>query len=413
MKRVETMRVTALVPTFNRSGFLKESLLSLLRQTRVPDEIIVIDDGSTDDTAQVVSSFGSQARYIRKVNGGKSSALNLGLKQATGDLIYILDDDDIAADDAIELMAEVLENRPEYGFVYGGFDVFSVSASGDIAKETRAQPPADEGLHLSLLHHNRIVVPSLMVRKICYQRVGPFNESFVRSQDYEMLLRLVRIYRAKRLDYILSHVRAHTGIRGSASVQVAATNSYEAWRYFDTKAITTIYNSYSLKEFLPQPVATLSNQDRFTALLQRCVIVGRKRLWNLATNDLKEACDLASQFKIHELTPRQSLILQRLFDTSSYGLHDLAAANDFRSVLLGIQDPALSKQIRAALSIPLRKQIQEAVHTRATRTFAYLGACFLCLFPWGGRGINRLGNYALEGIARMRSSRPQSEAVST
>ena len=134
--------VTALVPTFNRSNFLKEALLSLLKQTMLPDEIIVIDDGSSDDTAQVVASFGSQVRYIHKANGGKSSALNVGLQQASGDFIYILDDDDIAATDAIERMAEVLQKNPEYGFVYGEFDVFTTSDSGAISTETRAQPPS-------------------------------------------------------------------------------------------------------------------------------------------------------------------------------------------------------------------------------------------------------------------------------
>lgn len=404
--------VTALVPTFNRSNFLKEALLSLLKQTMLPDEIIVIDDGSIDDTARVVASFGSQVKYIHKANGGKSSALNLGLEHASGDFIYILDDDDIAADDAIERMTEVLQKNPEYGFVYGEFDVFTTSDSGAISIETRAQPPSDEELYLALMHHNRIVVPSMLVRKTCYEHVGPFDEAFVRSQDYEMLLRLVRVFKGKRLGHILSHVRQHAGIRGSNSVQVAAKDSYDAWRDFDSRAITTIYNSYALKEFLPQPVTSLSNQDRFTALLQRCVIVGRKRLWSFATNDLREACALASQFGIHNLTPRQSLILQRLFDTSSHGLHDFASANDFRSVLLNITDPTLSKQIREALSVPLRKQIQDAVHTKATRTFAYLGACFLFLFPWGGKGINYLGNLALKKIDQTRSARLKSQHTS-
>ena len=402
------MRVTALVPTFNRCGFLKEALMSLLRQTLPPDEIIVIDDGSTDDTAQVVASFGPSVRYEYKVNGGKSSALNLGLEQASGELIYILDDDDIAADDAVERMSEALGNHPECGFVYGEYDAFTVSDSGAISIEERAKPFGDEELCLALMHHNRLVGPSMMVRKSCYERVGPFNEAFIRSQDYEMLLRLVRVFKGKRLNCVLSHVRQHTGIRGSVAAPVAAKDSYAAWRDFDGRAISEVYSSYDLKEFLPQPISQLSNQDRFTALLQRCVIVGRKKLWNLATNDLREACTLAWKLDIHELTPAQSLILRRLFDTSSHALHDLAAADDFRSVLLSISNPTLANQIRAALISPILEQVQDSLRLRAARTSIYLIACLLFLSPLG-LGINHLGDRALKKIDQTRSARLKSE----
>jgi glycosyltransferase involved in cell wall biosynthesis len=402
------MRVTALVPTFNRSGFLKEALSSLLRQTLPPDEIIVIDDGSTDDTAQVVASFAPAVRYISKVNGGKSSALNLGLEQASGELIYILDDDDIAADDALERMSEALSNNPEFGFVYAEFDTFRVSDTGVTSWETRAQPPGDDELYLTLMHHNRIVPPSMLVRKSCFDHVGPFNEDFIRSQDYEMLLRLVRVFKGKRLNCILSHIRHHTGMRGTAAVPLAAKDSYTAWRDFDTRAISAVYHSYDLKEFLPQPVTVLSNQDRFTALLQRCVIVGRKKLWNLATNDLREACDLATRLDIGELTPAQSLILRRLFDISSHALHDLAAAEDFRSVLLSIRNPTLANQIRAALISPILEQVQDSLRLRAARTSLYLIACLLFLSPLG-LGINHLGDKALKKIDQTRSAKLKSE----
>lgn len=402
------MRVSALVPTFNRSEFLREALSSLLRQTLPPDEIIVIDDGSVDDTSQVAASFAPAVKYVYKANGGKSSALNLGLAQATGELIYILDDDDIAAEDAIQRMSQVLEDEPEYGFVYGEFDVFKVSDSGVVSWETRAQPPGDKELYLSLMHHNRIVPPSMLVRRSCFEHVGPFNEAFVRSQDYEMLLRLVRAFKGKRLNHILSHIRQHGGIRGSVAVPVEAKDSYSAWKSFDARAISAVYCSYELKEFLPQPVTVLSDQDRFTALLQRCVIVGRKTLWDFATNDLREACDLASQLKIRELTPAQSLILQRLFDTSSHALHDLAAADNFRAVLLSIGNPTLANQIRAALISPILEQVQESLRLRAARTSIYLVACLLFLSPLG-LGISHLGDRALKKIDQTRSARLKSE----
>jgi hypothetical protein len=394
--------VTAFIPTFNRSAFLKEALSSLLRQTRCPDEIIVIDDGSTDDTAQVVASFRPQVGYVRKVNGGKSSALNLGLQHSSHELIYILDDDDIATDDAIERMADALQNNPEYGFAYGGYNAFTVLNSGTVSIEARTPQPADdEELPIVLMHRDLILQPGMLVRKSCYEQVGPFNEEFVRSQDYEMLLRLVRQFKGRRLDGIVFHQRQHPGIRGPAAMPIEVHNRHVAWRHFDTKIFSAIYNSYALNEFLPRPATTLNSVEQITALLQRCVIVGRKRLWHFASNDLREACAVASQAGIHHLTPRQSVILQRMFDRCS-GLHDLAAGDEFRSTLLGISDPTLSKQIRAALSQPLRSQIRDAVRNRAARTSLYLIACLLCLSPSGWVGISHLGNLALKIINRVR-----------
>jgi glycosyltransferase involved in cell wall biosynthesis len=395
--------VTAFIPTFNRSLFLKEALSSLLQQTRRPDEIIVIDDGSTDDTAQVVASFGPQVEYVRKANGGKSSALNLGLERSSHEFIYILDDDDIAEHDAIERMAVALQNNPEYGFAYAGYDAFTVLDSGKVSIEARTpQPPDDEELPIVLMHRNLILQPCMLVRKSCYEQVGPFNEEFVRSQDYEMLLRLVREFKGKRLDGLVFHQRQHSGMRGSAAMPIGVQDRTRTWRDFNTKIFSSIYASYSLSEYLPQPATTLSNEEHITALLQRCVIVGRKRLWHLASNDLREACAVASQVGIHKLTPGQSAILQKMFDPWSTGLHDLAAGSDFRSTLLRISDPALSKQIRAALSQPLPGQIRDAVRDRAARTSLYLIACLLCLSPSGGMGINHLGNLALKIINRLR-----------
>jgi glycosyltransferase involved in cell wall biosynthesis len=400
---MDRYRVTAFVPTFNRSVFLKEALSSLFRQTRRPDEIIVIDDGSTDDTAQVVASFGPQVTYVRKVNGGKSSALNLGLQHSSHELIYILDDDDIAADDAIERMAEALQNNPEYGFAYGGYNAFTVLNSGTVSTKARAPQPADdEELPIVLMHRCLIMQPSMLVRKSCYEHVGPFDEEFVRSQDYEMLLRLARRFKGKRLDGVVFHQRQHSGMRGTAAMPISAESRTTAWRDFNSKIFSSIYTSYSLNEYLSQPATTLSNEDRITALLQRCVIVGRQGLWNFASNDLRDACALASQVGIHDLTPRQSIILQRMFDPWSSSLHDLAAGGDFRSTLLGVSDPVISKQIRAALSQPLLDHIRDAVHNRAARTSLYLIACLLCLSPSGGMGINHLGNLVLKIINRAR-----------
>ena len=89
-------RVSVLMPTFNRGGMLSEALDSVLGQSIPPHQVVVIDDGSTDDTSERVARYGARIDYIRKDNGGKSSALNLGLTHVTGDYVWVFDDDDVA-----------------------------------------------------------------------------------------------------------------------------------------------------------------------------------------------------------------------------------------------------------------------------------------------------------------------------
>jgi glycosyltransferase involved in cell wall biosynthesis len=116
---VKAMTVSVIVPTFNRAHCIGECLESLLVQTVPPLEIVVIDDGSEDGTADVLARYGDRIRYVRKENGGKPRAVNLGLSLAQGALIWIFDDDDVALPDAIERRLEVLEAKPGIGFVYG------------------------------------------------------------------------------------------------------------------------------------------------------------------------------------------------------------------------------------------------------------------------------------------------------
>lgn len=389
--------VTAFIPTFNRVAYLKAAISSLLRQTLLPDEIIVVDDGSTDDTAQVVASFGLRIVYLRKTNGGKSSALNMGLQHASREFVYILDDDDVAAPEAIERLASTLKASPECGFAYAGHDAFQVTGSGEVLTETREpHPPDDEALSLVLMRQCLLYQSNMLVRKTCYEQVGPFNEEFIRSQDYEMLLRLVREFRGKRVDGIVFHQRKHAGVRGTSSLQIKRSNSATVQGSFDQKIFKAVYSNYALEEFLPGSHAPLSSQDQITALLERCVVVGRRELWTLAAQDLREIAAIASRSQIRELTLEQSHILQRMFDASSSSLWSLSSAGEFRAALDGITDPKLAKQIRAALGAPFTSHIRRSMKHKETKSVAYLTACSMYFSPSGGRLAHYLGNLALE-----------------
>ncbi len=100
--------VAIIVPTFNRARYLPECLDSLLAQTFPATQIVVVNDGSTDDTAQVVRPYLNRIAYVEKENGGKSTALNLVMRGIQSDYVWIFDDDDVALPDALEIHVAVL-----------------------------------------------------------------------------------------------------------------------------------------------------------------------------------------------------------------------------------------------------------------------------------------------------------------
>lgn len=116
--------VSVIIPTYNRAVLLSEAVNSVLLQTYQNIEIIVIDDGSTDNTTEVMASFGERVRYTRRANAGVNAARNLGLKQARGEFVALLDSDDLWARYKIELQVRLLRQFTDVGFTFSNFQIF-------------------------------------------------------------------------------------------------------------------------------------------------------------------------------------------------------------------------------------------------------------------------------------------------
>ena len=112
--------VTALIDTYNQSRFIEEAIDSVLAQDFPTNEmeILVVDDGSTDDTRERVAKYGERVRYIHKENGGQASAFNVGFAEARGDIIALLDGDDVWLPQKIRRVVEEFEKHPDAGLVY-------------------------------------------------------------------------------------------------------------------------------------------------------------------------------------------------------------------------------------------------------------------------------------------------------
>jgi len=115
--------VSVVIPTYNRAGEVSAAVASALSQTYRPIEVIVVDDGSTDDTEAEIRAFGREVVYIKQANGGAASARNRGVAEARGEFIALLDSDDVWYPWKIELQVATLERRPDVGMVWTDMDV--------------------------------------------------------------------------------------------------------------------------------------------------------------------------------------------------------------------------------------------------------------------------------------------------
>ncbi len=299
-----------LVPTYNRAHFLKECLDSIIAQTVPPNQIIVINDGSTDDTKAVLKPYLRRIEYLERRNGGKSSALNLGLSKVTGHYVWILDDDNVALPDALEHLVAKLEQEPELGFTYSGWYMAATRPEdGRIAPGVEVRLPAvpEEEMFIRLMETNFIPCP--LVRTSCYKKVGPFRTELVRSQDYDMALRLARHFRSAPVSGPTFYYRQHAGLRGSTADSFPAERNVLKWTEYDKIIFKELRGELDLGEYVPRRVdgerETLV--DRRRAYLQRMAIMASKGLYDEMLDDLRLA--LAEESDHRPLSSRERAIV--------------------------------------------------------------------------------------------------------
>lgn len=185
------------MPAYNAERFIAASIRSVLRQTYTDWELIVVDDGSTDETAEIVHRFCQEdprIKYFSQPNGGQSNARNAGIRQAQGRLIGFLDSDDLWDDEKLELQVARIEQEAADLVFSGGF----IFHDDNVADESVTFPVVcgrfDGARMFEILYaRNRISTLSVLVGKSALERVGCFDEAFKNvCEDYDLWLRLAR-----------------------------------------------------------------------------------------------------------------------------------------------------------------------------------------------------------------------------
>jgi glycosyltransferase involved in cell wall biosynthesis len=215
--------VGVIITTFNHARFLADAITSVLAQTRQPDKIIVVDDGSADDPTAVVADFPG-VRMIRQRNRGLAAARNTGLQNCATTHVVFLDADDRVLPTALEAGLACAAKRSECAFVYGGYRHISEDLGprgGD------SYYPIIGDAHLALLRGNRIAMhATVLYRRDCLMEVGGFNEALRRCEDYDLYLRIAQKYLISSHEAIVAEYRLHSeNMSGDAVAMLRAALS--------------------------------------------------------------------------------------------------------------------------------------------------------------------------------------------
>jgi glycosyltransferase involved in cell wall biosynthesis len=191
-KRILCMQVTTVIPAYNASSYLASAIESALLQEGVSQQIVVVDDGSTDDTPSVLERFGDRIETIRQSNRGLSAARNAGIHAAKGKYVAFLDADDLWVPGKLARQVAALEINPEAAMLHS--QTVSWDPTTGIERPFVKAPSRDyRGACFSrLFQANAICVSSVIARTDWLQRLGGFDEQIVRptTQDYDLWLRI-------------------------------------------------------------------------------------------------------------------------------------------------------------------------------------------------------------------------------
>jgi glycosyltransferase involved in cell wall biosynthesis len=250
-----TPSVSTIIPTYNRAPLVSRAIRSALAASIPGDEIIVIDDGSTDDTASVVAAFGSRVRYLKVPNGGAGKARNIGIAAARKDLIAFLDSDDEWMPDKMQLQRTVMSARPDVLFCFSDFLVkyengdeerrYLINWHHDSRSwdeilglgvpfstlEPLPQGRADFRVHTGnlakpLMAALYVFTSSLVVRRDSAGANLRFAEDLPIYEDWEYFGRLALTGNAAFLDCETTWNHGHTGTRLSDAASLARATAY-------------------------------------------------------------------------------------------------------------------------------------------------------------------------------------------
>jgi len=206
-------KVSVIIPVFNRKEFIEETIMSVLKQDYKNIELIVVDDGSTDGSTELLKTLSKDYEFQllahpQNVNRGQSASINLGLRICSGEYIAILDSDDLFVPGKVRAQVTFLEERPEVGLVYGMGE--AIDSNGNLLYTLLDADHIETNDPNAILLDCYFLLPqNSLVRKTIYDDVGFFDETLRSGQDHDMLIRMAEVTKFAFLPKLFFKYRRH------------------------------------------------------------------------------------------------------------------------------------------------------------------------------------------------------------
>ena len=267
------------VPTYNQAQFLPEALDSILSQTYDNWEAVVVNDGSTDETPQVLKNYAekdSRIRIVNKTNGGVASALNQGIEKSRGQWICWLSSDDMFEPDKLEAHLQAIEENPDIRFFHTNYFLFDEQRhlKCELKSDPRESVPPVELQVLKLFETNYINGISIAIHREVFESIGYFDEKYRNGQDFDMWLRINALYRAFYIDRKTCVTRWHEkqGMRsfppaGSYDSSRACVEFLNSHKFTDCFPAIDMTTAGGVAKAVKETMAVVFNKD---AMMYRC-----------------------------------------------------------------------------------------------------------------------------------------------
>jgi glycosyltransferase len=241
------MKVTIITVTYNSERYLDECIQSVLEQEHCNIEYIIVDGASTDGTIEIAKSYeGRISRVISEPDKGIYDAMNKGIRLATGDIIGILNSDDIFNNrQIINDVVGVFKSNPDIGAVFGNIIYFRTEEPEKVVRLWKSKPYCDNFFESGNVPPH----PSLFVKKEVYDKIGLYHPDFKISSDYEFMLRMMKVYNYTSiyLDKIIVRMRmGGASTKNISNILLGNKEIMESWRMNQMK----LPRSFFLRKFL-------------------------------------------------------------------------------------------------------------------------------------------------------------------
>ena len=233
------MLLSVVISSYNHASYLHACIESVLNQTVTADEVIVVDDGSVDQSREIIATFGDRIRAVCQPNQGTYGALNTGAAVARGDWIAIQNSDDFWERHKLERQIELAAVHPEVGLVHTGF--ICIDADGNEFPKpptvtAYSGPLVSEMLPL-MLHTMPIIISSSLISRAAWERFGPFEPRYRGAGDLDLCMRISQEYLFGYVREPLVRLRKHPENSGTNPQRMSARWIHDDWQILCEKTL--------------------------------------------------------------------------------------------------------------------------------------------------------------------------------